>query len=511
MPVSSSPPSSSRHRLRSVPALVLLAVVVAALPGTAWPAGKTQPVRPDPAEIVVKIQAVRNPPNYHQPWQNLGRQTTNGSGFIIPGNRILTNAHVVSNSVFIDVRRAGETEKVAARVAFFDHHSDLAILEVDNPEFFSGVETIPFGSLPFVRDKVAAYGFPDGGDKMSITEGVVSRIEHINYAYSGAFLLACQIDASINSGNSGGPVFIGEEIIGVAFQGMGFNYDNIAYMIPTPVVERFLRDVEDGRVDGVPDLGVIMQKLESPYLRDYYRLKQDEHGPLVNRVPPGSPSENILRRGDVILSVEGKEVAYDGTVEFRKGQRTFFGYLVQNRQIGETVTLAIKRDGVSREVRITLTEKIGFAHLVPLFYEVKPRYFILGGMVFQPLSLNYLHAFGGGLGWFQSAPVELVNTYFNGKLEARGREVVLLSQVLADQANVGYHELANNIIAKVNEVEVENFNHFIRLVEEEKGPFLHLVSSQGTHVALKREDVAASTARIITRYSIPADRYLVEP
>ncbi len=466
------------------------------------------PLPADPAEIVVKIQAVRNPPDYQQPWQNRGRLTTNGSGFVIAGKRILTNAHVVSNAVFIDVRRAGETKKVAAKVAFFDHHSDLAILEVEDTNFFEGVETIPFGTLPFVRDKVAAYGFPDGGDKMSITEGVVSRIEHINYAYSGAFLLACQIDASINSGNSGGPVFKGEEIVGVAFQGMDFNYDNIGYMIPTPVVERFLRDVEDGVVGGVPDLGVTMQKLESPYLRSFYQLKQEENGPLINRVPPGSPAEGILRRGDIILTVAGKEVAYDGTVEFRKGQRTFFGYLIQNRQVGDRVELEVKRGGKNQRVTVLLTEKIGFAHLVPLWYEARPRYYILGGLVFQPLSLNYLHSFGGGSSWFQTAPVELVNTYLNGRLEARGREVVLLSQVLADQANVGYHELANNIIKSVDGVSVENFRHFVDLMESGKHPFIQLTSTQGTHLVLTREAVQAATGRIIGKYSIDADRRL---
>ncbi len=460
------------------------------------------------SEIVVKIQAVRNPPNYQQPWQNVGQHTTHGTGFIISKNRILTNAHVVSDSVFIQVRRAGRTEKFPAEVVHFDHESDLALLHVADRSFFKDVKPLSIGKLPDVRDKVAVYGFPDGGDKLSITEGVVSRIEHTSYAYSGSFLLSCQIDASVNSGNSGGPVVLDNKVVGVAFQGMGNNYDNIGYMIPAPVVMQFLKDAEDGSIEGIPDLGITMQKLESPYLREYYKLEPQENGALVNRVLPGAPAEMFLRSEDVILAVDGEDVAYDGTIAFRKGQRTYFGYIVQNKQVGETVHLDLKRGGKNLSLEIPLTREIGFDRLVPFNHEEKPKYFIYGGVVFQPLTLNYLIEFGTIGDWFRFAPVELMNRYLNEDLEFEGQEVVILSAVLADNINIGYHELGDNVIETVNGVRVKNFAHLKTLIEENRGKYVLAIDSQGTKVLLDDKIMKESTDKVIKKYLIDSSQHL---
>jgi len=454
------------------------------------------------SNIIVKIQTVRNPPNYQQPWQNVGQHTTHGTGFIISHDRILTNAHVVSDSVFIHVRQAGKTKKYSAEVKYFDHESDLAILTVSKKEFFKDVVDWPIGALSDVRDKVAVYGFPDGGDKLSITEGVVSRIEHINYAYSGSFLLSCQIDASINSGNSGGPVIFDNKIVGVAFQGMNSGYDNIGYMIPAPVIQQFLADAEDGDIAGIPDLGITMQKLESPYLRKYYQLEADEQGALINKISIGSPSESFLKNEDVILSVDGADVAYDGTIEFRKGQRTYFGYIIQNKQIGDSVVLAVKRDGQILEIEVPLKKAIGFNRLVPFRHEVQPKYYIYGGIVFQPLTLNYLTEFGAIGDWYRFAPVELMNYYLNGELKYKEQEIVILSAVLADNINTGYHELAENVLKTVNGVTVKNFSHFIELVESNEEEYLLIVDTQGTKVLLDRMVMDEKTEDVIKKYKI---------
>ncbi len=462
----------------------------------------------NPADVVVKIQTVRNPPDYHQPWQNIGSHSINGSGLIVSGNRILTNAHVVSSAVFIHVLRAGRTEKFAAEVEYFNHESDLALLKVDGADFFKDVMPLPIGKLPDVRDKVAVYGFPDGGDKLSITEGVVSRIEHIVYAYSGAYLLACQMDASINSGNSGGPVIFNNQVVGIAFQGMNFNYENIGYMIPAPVIQQFLGDVKDGSINGIPDLGITMQKLESPYLRQFYQLAPTENGVLINKVLPGSPAEGLLKSEDVILAVDGEDVAYDGTVAFRKNQRTYFGYLLQNKQLGEQVRVRLKRNGRTDEVKVDMTKPTGFARLVPLLHEVKPKYYILGGLVFQPLTLNYLQGFGGTVGWYQAAPVELMNYYLNKELDIQGKEIVLLSEVLADKINIGYHELGNNVVHSVDGQTINNFKHFVRLVEDSDSKYLLITVSLGTKILVDRQEMLRNTRRVIEKYSIETDRFM---
>jgi len=244
---------------------------------------------------MVKIYTVYNRPNYHQPWQMHGQDSCQGSGCIIGGKRILTNAHVVGDETFIQVRRAGESRKYTARVETVAHDCDLAILKVDDETFFADAVALQIGELPNLRDTVAVYGFPEGGDRLSITEGVVSRVEHGEYAHSNAYLLACQVDASINAGGSGGPVVKDRQLVGVAFQGLPADtYENIGYMVPAPVVRRFLKDIEDGRYDGIPDLAIAVQKLENPDMRRMYQLAGDDAGVLVTRIYPGSPARRVL-------------------------------------------------------------------------------------------------------------------------------------------------------------------------------------------------------------------------
>jgi S1-C subfamily serine protease len=458
-----------------------------------------------PNDIVVKVKVVRNSPSYHQPWQNLGHRSVNGSGVIVGAGRVLTNAHVVANSVFIHVQKAGKTEKYPAEVELVGHASDLALLRVNDANFSKGIEPLPFGGLPKVRDKVAVYGFPDGGDKLSITEGVVSRIEHISYAYSGAYLLACQIDASINSGNSGGPVIYENQIAGIAFQGMSVNYENIGYMIPAPVIKQFLVDAGDGKIHGVPDLALTMQKLESVYLHRYLRMAANEEGALVNKILVGSPAEGLLQREDVILTVDGQAVAYDGTIVFNDNMRTYFGYLYQNKQLDDSVLLSVKRKGSNREIRLPLSKPVGTARLVPLEFGRKPDYYIAGGLVFQPLTMNYLHEFGGA-NWPQSAPVKLTNYAVNGELEVPDRGIVILSQVLADKTNVGYHELGENVVRQVDGVAVNNFEHFISLIEAGTSEYVEIIVDRGTKVVFDRKDFFAGTEPIIKKFSIGSAR-----
>ena len=214
-------------------------------------------------EAIVKIYVVYSEHDYDMPWQLAGQDRGVGSGCIIKGNRILTNAHVVADQTFIQVKRAGQAERYNATVEVVAHECDLALLKVDDPAFFAGVKPLTLGSLPRMRDKVAVYGFPIGGEELSITEGVVSRVEYTQYAHSGASLLSCQIDAAINPGNSGGPVIKEGRIVGIAFQGY-MHAQSIGYMVPPPLIDHFLEDSADSRYDGIPGIGIVWQAMENP-------------------------------------------------------------------------------------------------------------------------------------------------------------------------------------------------------------------------------------------------------
>lgn len=162
-----------------------------------------------PCQAIVKIYTVATRPDYDNPWNRMGPHTSTGSGAILVGQCILTNAHVVSNHTYLQVRRHGSARKYQAHVIAMANDADLALLGIEDPTFFEGVTPLELGTLPRLQNEVTVLGFPTGGDTLSSTAGVVSRIEHRRYVHSGMSLLAAQLDAAINSGNSGGPVIAG--------------------------------------------------------------------------------------------------------------------------------------------------------------------------------------------------------------------------------------------------------------------------------------------------------------
>ncbi|MFA5562809.1 MAG: serine protease, partial [Candidatus Caldatribacteriota bacterium] len=189
----------------------------------------------DVREAIVKVYTVSNSPDYYNPWSMQGPRASSGSGCMIEGNLILTNAHVVGNQTFLQVRKYGDTQRFTARVVAVSHLTDLALLTVDDEQFFEGEPALSLGELPETQQEVLVYGFPMGGDMLSITKGVISRIEHQPYVHSSSVFLAGQIDAAINPGNSGGPVLVEDKIVGVVMAGIP-SAQNIGYMVPVPVI-----------------------------------------------------------------------------------------------------------------------------------------------------------------------------------------------------------------------------------------------------------------------------------
>jgi S1-C subfamily serine protease len=459
----------------------------------------------DIRDAMVKIYSVQIEPYYYDPW-SMNRQTfSSGSGCVIEGERILTNAHIVSDQSFLQVRRHGEAKKHTARVVAVSHAADLALLAVDDAAFFTGVTPLELGKLPEVQQEVAVYGFPEGGDTLSITKGVVSRIEHDAYAHSSIELLAVQIDAAINSGNSGGPVVVGHQLSGVVMQYLQ-DSENIGYMVPTPVIKHFLMDIADGSHDGIPEDGIIVQDMENDSLKKRYRLGKNRSGILVVSVLPGAPAEGIVKAGDVILAVDGHDVADDGTIEFRPRERTSAAYHTQLHQLGEKLRLDILRDHRQKTVSITLDRAVGTLDLVAKErYDVRPTYFIYGGLIFIPLTQNYLMSWGDD--WYNSAPKNLVALYKFGRSTVQGEEAVILSKVLPAEVNSGYHNYRDLRIVGVNKHKIFNLRQLIRAVEAPaEEPFIEFKTDQGLKIVMNRKRVVAEQPAILKTYSVPSDR-----
>src|SRR5204863_109974 len=189
---------------------------------------------------------------------------------------------------------------------------DLAVLELEDQKFFDSHSPLPFKkSLPDSKEPVMVYGYPTGGASLSITKGIISRIEFTGYSLS-TLGLRIQIDAAINPGNSGGPAIVNDEIVGVAFSHLQMA-QNIGYIIPVEEIELFLQDIADGHYDGKPTMYDDLQTLENPALRSYLHLPESLQGMVVHR-PFDLAASYPLKEWDVITKIGDVPVDDEGLV-----------------------------------------------------------------------------------------------------------------------------------------------------------------------------------------------------
>jgi S1-C subfamily serine protease len=447
---------------------------------------------------IVKIITINNAPDYNQPWQMAGQSSVSGSGSIISKNRILTNAHIVSNSTFIQVSKSNEPVRYVAKLIAVDHECDLALLTVDDDDFFKDVTPLELGECPSPGDTVKVYGFPIGGDKLSLTKGIVSRIEMTQYSHSLRTFLTIQIDAAVNPGNSGGPVIKDNKIIGVAFESMDKS-QNIGYAIPTFIINHFLNDLKDNKYSGFPSLGIITQNLESDAYRKKLSMKENQTGIVVQDIEYGGSAYGILQKEDVILSIDGIKIANDGTIPFEKDSRVDFAYLIDSKYSGDTINMEILRD--KKLVKLDLKLK-NYTPIIPrVQYDVKPTYYIFGGLVFIPLTVNYIYSL-----WSSGGRPSLLDRIIYDVATPERKQIIVLQQVLADETNKGYHDFTNLIVKKVNKMPVVDIKDLIEKIENSDEQFLEIELENSFKIVLEIEKSKNASLNILKKYGIKSDR-----
>ncbi|MBF0384550.1 MAG: trypsin-like peptidase domain-containing protein [Candidatus Omnitrophica bacterium] len=457
----------------------------------------------DITDSVIKVFATKNPMDYLKPWQSKGIGQAGGSGCIIEGNKIMTNAHVVQDSTFVQVKKNADPKKYTAKIESICYDCDLAILSVEDKSFFENAKPLDFGQLPNLQDTVTVLGYPTGGDELSITKGVVSRIEIINYAQSNRKLLGVQIDAPINPGNSGGPVTSEDKVVGIAMQNLTGS-QNIGYIIPVPVIEHFLSDIKDGTYDGFPLLGIEFQESENKTAKEYYKINEKQGGVIITKVLPFSPSEGLLKEGDILLEIDGTPIAEDGTFVLRSNERLLLTHLINKKQQGENIKLKIIRNGETVELS---AEGKNFSPLVPYpNYSPKPSYYIFGGLVFSVLTTDLIEAYGSK--WWEQAPLDFLS-FLIGKdrlNKENKKELVVLLSVLPDDINAGYHGQNNDIISRINGQSFSSFEEFVKLVDEGKKNSAYTIfdTENSYKIILSNKDIDLITQEITKRNNIPS-------
>ena len=505
----SEQPFPRRRTPAAVTALLAALVFPAALPA---PVARAAAAAADPADedgferSIVRIVDFSQRGDWSTPWEVSGVRTSSGSGFVIPGDLILTNAHVVSDARMLLLYLHGDPTPHKARAVILGHDCDLALVRPEEPGLLDGLPALELGGLPALRSTVETYGYPAGGDQISSTRGVVSRIEIHVYTHSGVDQhIVVQTDAAINPGNSGGPVVQGGRVVGVAFQGAS-DLENTGYAIPVEVIRHFLDDARDGHYDGYPDLAIQDSNLLNPAARRRAGLADDETGVRVEFITPGGSSEGQLEVGDVLLAVDGRPIASDGSIS-EAGLRFDFGLLVDRHQIGESVSVRMLRNGERRTIDIPLRLHPDLETHANL-YDRMPRYFIFGGLVFVPLDNEMLKTYGRD--WVSAADRRLIYEHLYRPLidpPAPGYEPVVLLRRLDHPVNINIAWYRNQLVTAVNGRAIGGLKDLITAIETSTDRWLVLdLGEPGRFIVVDRAAAAAAGPGILSQYGVPEDR-----
>lgn len=450
----------------------------------------------NPLNAVVKLEVSTAKPDIFCPWANR-TGASSGSGAVIAPGRILTCAHCVADACYIRVRKHNEDTLYHGSVEFIDNDADLALVRVEDAAFMNGVMPMEIGDTPHVQDDVLAVGYPTGGEDISYTRGIVSRIEDIKYEQGWTTLLAIQVDAAINPGNSGGPVLDlrNGKIAGIAFQGKDKG-EALGYIIPPEIIRHFLKDIQDGKVDGFTDYIFSVGYMESPAKRRYYKMDSGLTGVVVQDVDSILGNDSI-KTDDIILEIDGYMVSNNGKIRLVDGEPRSLYYPIYTRQLGEKVPVKVYRDGAVVETEIPVAKKD--LRMRRWMYDAKPDYFVYGGFVFTTVSLDYLIA----------SQAEFHDKVFGDKTFADD-EPVAISFCFADAGIEGYIGVSGSLVRSVNGVKVRNLRHLVELVEACKDGFVCIGLDCGEEwdvkVIVDAKVMRETTARVMKRNLIPSDR-----
>lgn len=419
---------------------------------------KPESVLPVDSSSLVRVNSTNQAFDFFRPWTKKAPYMRRGLGVVLADQQVLVTAELVANRTYVELEKADSAEKSQAEVLVVDYDCNLALLKPVNPDFLAKARPLKLDTGARVGDTAMILQLESNG-LIAQTPATITTITVTGYPMDHLSLLTYRISAPLQNreGSFTIPAVRNGRLLGLLMRYDGRS--QTADLIPAPVIAHFLADAKLEKYPGFPRAGIAFAGTRDPQFRRYIGLKEPG-GVYVTEVKPGSPGALAgIRKGDVILSVAGKSVDQDGNYASEDFGRISFSHLTNTvASSGDTVEFVILREGKKETIPLVLAP-INRAGVVsePYHFDRQPRYFILGGLVFQELSRAYLQEWGGG--WPKEAPQRLVYLdTFQGEKEKAGRKIVFLSQVLPSPNNLGYQNLDHLVVKIVNGVEIKNLD-----------------------------------------------------
>jgi len=453
---------------------------------------------------VVRLHVTYQKYDSANPWKKGDNDSRSGYGCVLPSHKVITTAEIIKDCTFIKIEKSTTGECYPARVEVVDYDVDLALLTVDDKSFFSNLAPLEFELNARIDQTVHFMVFEDSGEIRAIPGTIVKVfVDDYTFSWTEYLLYGATVSFEGQSGGWGEPVFSQGKLIGLT---MSYSSTKqYARLIPAPIIVHFIEGIRHGKYLGFPYHGFWVTSLTDPVRKKYFGLPPDANGIYVRNILPGGSAEGILRIGDVVTSVDGFNLDWGGNYRHPIwGRLDYQDRIARFHYPGETIELGIIRDGRPMKVRMQLKRFTPAQYLVPIMtYGAPPRYIIVGGLVIQELTVDYLRTWGKN--WQNTADKEFLyySKYEFAKQQTDRKRIIILSKVLPDDVNVGYQGLKDLIIVSVNGRHISTMDDVAEALRHPDGEFYRFTCVENSQeIILDRAALPAADKRIAGRYGI---------
>lgn len=450
---------------------------------------------------VVRVLVSGQDWNWKTPWAKQPPWSRPVTGVVLPGRRILCASIAFGNHLLVEVQKLGEGSRTAGRVVLTDPEGPLALIEVDDPEFWEDLEPLPLAD-PIPREGEVSIVRWRASGLFDSYPGSVRQVRSGRHGLSRTHILTLDVATGADGLGASEVVVADGEVVGLLTGRSGDTWSGIA----SPVLARFVEDAAAGEWRGFPRGGFAWQNLTNPALRESLGLAENERGVRLTRILPHGSLAGKLEEGDVILEVGGTSIDATGHYDHPLYGRMLFALLFsEGHRPGDVVTLRVLRDGERLEVPVTLERIRADAEKIPPYvYGEGPDYLVRGGLVFQEFTVPFLAAFGD---WQRRAPPRLlIAQEREGSMPTEEQpRIILLASVLPDAANLGYEGVRNLIVQRVNGRHVGSMDDLREAFDHPEGRFHVLEFLPGMspqRLVLDVAEVEASADRIRAAYGV---------
>jgi S1-C subfamily serine protease len=454
---------------------------------------------------LVRVNVTGQSYDYFRPWQKKAPFSKRALGAVLSKGRVLVTADLVANQNYVELERAETGEKTAARVQVIDYEANLALLEPTEKAFLDGITPLEITADTVVGDRLAAWQLEPTGALLA-TEGLVTTVQMTQYPIDvGEFLTyRISIPMQYRENSYTVPLVKNNKLAGLLLR-----YDSRSQLldaIPAPIITHFLKEADSQNYRGFPSAGFSFFPTRDPELREFAGEKGKGGGVYVTNVEPKTPAMKAgLQVGDIVTAVADREIDQNGNyVDPLHGKIEFTNLLTAHAYSGDVVPFRVERNGKPIQLNVTLEHRDAKDYVSPPYnLDQPPRYYVLGGLIFQELSRQYLKEWGPT--WERSAPQRLVYfDRFQSELFPEGnRRVVILSQVLPADSTIGYDDLAYLTVTKVNGKEIKSLDDLAEAVKQPIAGFIKIETEEDPkQIELDAAQVAAEAANLQENYGI---------